>query len=140
MVYVCRRCGKGLINPVSVERGYGPKCYRKNKKPFSQANESDFTYRITSGSNPVLVIIDLNQGGMSVTNNMKAVIAEIAADVGVDRRLLVMPIIYRDSEGFFDGVNLSLNGSVSFYPIIPGQRLTNEQEAIQAVTQRKTGV
>ena len=136
---------QGINKSGKYKRGYGLKCYgegyREHKKPFedSQANKSNFTYRVTSGSNPVLVIIDLNQG-MSVTNNMKAVIAEIAADIGVDHRLLVMPIIYRDSEGIFDGVNLSLNGSVSFYPIVPGQRVTNEREAIQAVTQRKAGI
>ena len=106
----------------------------------SGSGKSDFTYRIkriTSGSNPVLVIIDLNQGGMSVTDNMDAIITETAADIGADHRLLIIPVIYRDSEGVFSGVHVSSAGSVNFYSLVPGRIITDEQEAIQAVTQRE---
>ena len=102
----------------------------------SGAGKSDFTYRIkriTSGSNPVLVITDLNQGGMSVTDNMGAVTEEIDSNLEAD----CIPVIYRDSEGVFSGVHVSSAGSVNFYSLVPGRIITDEQEAIQAVTQRE---
>ena len=99
----------------------------------SRAGKSDFTYRITSDPNPVLMITDLNQGGMSVTNNMDAVMEEINLNLEADR----IPVIYRDSEGVFSGVHVNSAGSVNFHSLVPGQIITDEQEAIQAVTQRE---
>lgn len=65
---------------------------------------SDFTYhtREANGTS-VLVIIDLDQGGMSVTNNVEAVVNSIAAELGVN--IYKMPIIYRDSMGTYDGID-----------------------------------
>ncbi len=66
--------------------------------------KSDFTYHIreSRGTN-VLVIIDLDQGGASVTNNIEAVVKNIAAELG--EQTFKMPIIYRDSEGTYDGID-----------------------------------
>ena len=59
--------------------------------------KSDFTYHtIESQGINVLVIIDLDQGGTSVTNNAEAVVKSIAAELG--EQTFKMPIIYRDSE------------------------------------------
>lgn len=65
---------------------------------------SDFTYhtREANGTS-VLVIIDLDQGGMSVTNNVEAVVKSIAAELGDN--IYKMPIIYRDSMGTYDGID-----------------------------------
>ena len=112
---VCAKCRRVLKNPISVERGYGPQCYegvlsyqREHKKPFQDlADKSDFDYRIIGGSDPVLVITDLDRGGMSITNNAEAVISRIASEQGVDIRLLAMPIVYRDSSGIYDGITIS---------------------------------
>jgi hypothetical protein len=100
---------------------------REYKKPFSDpADASDYDYRIDRRAEPVLVIKDLNKGGKSVTNNMEAILKRIAADEGC---ILAMPIIYRDSEGNYDGVTPSSNplGSVSFYSL----STTDEHFAIQ---------
>ena len=66
--------------------------------------KSDFTYHtIESQGINVLVIIDLDQGGASVTNNAEAVVKSIAAELG--EQIFKMPIIYRDSEGAYDGID-----------------------------------
>lgn len=66
--------------------------------------KSDFTYHtIESQGINVLVIIDLDQGGASVTNNAEAVVKSIAAELG--EQTFKMPIIYRDSEGTYDGID-----------------------------------
>lgn len=65
---------------------------------------SDFSYHTReSQKTNVLVIIDLDKGGMSVTNNVEEVVKSIAAELG--EKTLMMPIIYRDSEGIYDGID-----------------------------------
>lgn len=66
--------------------------------------KSDYTYSIqTYNQRPFIVIEDLNKGGMSVTNNIEYIIDEIAQK----ERLNPVEhfIIYRDSEGQWDGFN-----------------------------------
>lgn len=77
--------------------------------------KSDFTYHIreSRGTN-VLVIIDLDQGGASVTNNIEAVVKSIAADLGED--IYKRPIIYKDSMGICDGID-GTNLASPFYHI-----------------------
>lgn len=68
------------------------------------ARKSDFTYHTTkAGGIDILVIIDLDQGGMSVTNNAEAVVRSIAAELG--ESIYERPIIYRDSAGTYDGID-----------------------------------
>lgn len=65
---------------------------------------SDFTYHTReAGGTSVLVIIDLDRGGMSVTNNIEAVVKSIAAELS--EQTIKTPIIYRDSEGIYDGID-----------------------------------
>lgn len=106
----CGRCNRPLKDPKSVERGYGPDCWATIQAEATRttnrngAEKSDFTYRInTSQGKPVLVITDLDRGGMSVTNNIEAIVQSIAAEIG--ERVYTMPIVYRDSMGRYDGVN-----------------------------------
>lgn len=77
--------------------------------------KSDFTYhtRQINGTS-VLVIVDLDRGGMSVTNNIEAVVKSIAAELGSD--VYKMPIIYKDSMGIYDGIDSS-NVASPFYSI-----------------------
>jgi hypothetical protein len=97
----------------------------------SFADESDYDYYIDrENASPVLVIIDLDRGGKSVTNNIKAILNSIAAVENFD---LTMPIIYKDSDGNYDGVRIDESGTISFYPLVIGQCVTNEHEAIKAV-------
>lgn len=65
---------------------------------------SDFTYHTREARETnVLVIIDLDQGGTSVTNNIEAVVKSIAAELS--EQTIKTPIIYRDSEGIYDGID-----------------------------------
>lgn len=70
-----------------------------------------YTYYIDRG---VLVIFDTGTaaGAMSVTNDMEGVLDEIKRNIGE----LPPLIVYRDSEGQFDGVVYS-GGNASFYHI-----------------------
>ncbi|MDD3230533.1 MAG: hypothetical protein PHE09_15140 [Oscillospiraceae bacterium] len=68
------------------------------------ARKSDFTYHTTKARGiDILVIIDLDQGGMSVTNNVEAVVRSITAELG--ESIYERPIIYRDSAGTYDGID-----------------------------------
>jgi len=62
---------------------------------------SNYTYNTL---NDVLYIIDENLGGMSVTNNMEDVLEAIRED-GID--LQNYKIMYKDSEGIWDGVRIT---------------------------------
>lgn len=68
---------------------------------------ADYDYQVIGN---VVVIVDLNQGGRSVTNDIDNVLASIGKDVDLaDKK-----IIYQDSCGVFDGVTLDAK---RFYPI-----------------------
>ena len=148
---VCENCRRVLKNPESIERGIGPVCWdRMQEKTATRTalqkisgggsadhRQSDFDYQILGNPESVLVIIDLNQGGMSVTNNIDAVLSKIASDHCVAVCQLTLPIIYRDSEGYFDGVRVNRKGLATFYPIIRGRRITCQNEAIYAIVQNQ---
>ncbi|WP_195985330.1 DUF6011 domain-containing protein [Clostridium sp. D33t1_170424_F3] len=143
----CGRCHRVLKNPQAVEAGYGAVCYRKTfgnslpgkRKPrapkgdagrekHTTAGRSDFDFhlRTVDGRN-IIVIEDLDAGGMSVTNNIEAVVAEAAGQLGTDPNTAL--IIYRDSSGIYDGVRASIgDGRYGFYHL--GQK--DEAAAIEA--------
>ena len=76
----------------------------RKERTDATANRSDYTFHINSKhGKQVLVIEDLDRGGMSVTNNIEAVLAEIEDEIGTS--IYQMPIIYRDSDGRYDGIN-----------------------------------
>lgn len=54
-----------------------------------------------------------DQGNRSVTNDIDNVVADIKGELAND--LSGHAIIYRDSQGVWDGVMLDESGSVSFY-------------------------
>lgn len=70
--------------------------------------KSDFTYEI-DGDN--VRITDLNQGRMSVTNDIENVISQIEKKVGYSLHDKV--VTYQDSSGDCDGIHFK-NGSVDF--------------------------
>lgn len=142
----CERCNRTLKDPESIGRGYGPVCWRKiggggqaeHKKPFQgdQADRSDYDYRLdTHNGEPVVVIHDLDKGGMSVTNNIDAVVARIGSELGVNIRTGAAKIIYRDSDGTYDGVRFDGDGALEIYSLVRSQRITDEAEAMAAVRQ-----
>lgn len=96
---------------------------------MKQADLSDFQFHVArcSGVN-VLVIIDLNLGGRSVTNNIESILSDAIAPT-LGSLIYGFPIIYRDSDGIYDGVRVTgaNNDQVDFYSI----GVTDEQEAIR---------
>ena len=80
----------------------------------------------------VILIEDLNLGGMSVTNDAENVITEIYQKIG--EAIKGSPILYKDSEGVWDGISpewgLNSCTDANFYHI--GE--TNSEEAIKKVT------
>jgi len=77
------------------------------------------------------VITDLDRGGMSVTNNIEAIVQSIAAEIG--ERIYTMPIVYRDSMGQYDGVNGNSLQRNPFYFL--GK--DNEADTVIAAIQRQ---
>lgn len=61
---------------------------------------ADYTYTV-EGS--VIAIVDLDQGGRSVTNDIENVLDDIQAELG---SLSGYAVIYRDSSGQWDGVRI----------------------------------
>lgn len=73
---------------------------------------ADFEWKIHDG---VLVIVDLNEGGKSVTNDAESVLRTIS-DILVGKGLsLPQTIIYRDSDGIYDGLRYPAPQGVEFY-------------------------
>lgn len=123
----CNCCGKPLSDPVSVELGIGPVCRVQNKlQEFGEksgnmfANRSKYQYEVFRN---VLCITD--EGGYkSVTNDMENVLQDILNDIEAGEEKFDMSkgkIMYKDSMGIWDGVNVTLSGSkisgISFYPL-----------------------
>lgn len=82
--------------------------------------QSNFTYHFKKG---VLVILDLNLGGKSVTNDIENVLHFIfdleeqkIAMLG-SAQPMIGTIIYRDSEGIYDGITVNADGTVRFYSL-----------------------
>ena len=135
----CAKCGRPLKNPKSMEHGYGPECWSKiaagirKERTDNSANRSDYTYHISKiNGQQALVIEDLNLGGMSVTNNIEAVIADIAHEIG--EGIYKLPIVYKDSEGQDDGINGEKLKFDTFYHI----GATSEKDAVTAAIERRT--
>lgn len=134
----CAKCGRALKDPRSIEHGYGPECWSKIKAGIKKhrsddGNQSDYAYHVSSNhGQKVLVIEDLNLGGMSVTNNIEAVMASIADEIG--EGVYNMPIVYKDSEGQYDGINGEKLSSNTFY----GIGAASEKDAVKAAIERRT--
>lgn len=78
----------------------------------SRADYYYVTREIPNG-NIYLIIYDMNEGNISVTNDMENVLFDIFIETP---RLMTANIIYKDSEGVFDGVRLT-ETSFEFYPL-----------------------
>ncbi|WP_020396613.1 DUF6011 domain-containing protein [Thiolinea disciformis] len=102
----CICCGKNLTDPVSVMLGMGAICRMKQKNQRDTGPElfggSAFSVDVVQG---VICIIDLDQGGKSVTNDMENVLATVHRDYDLD--VFNDPVIYRDSLGVWDGVSVA---------------------------------
>lgn len=105
----CNRCGKDLTDPVSIQRGIGPECWKKrlegdrNEKSGNLfGNRAEYTWGIDGN---ILWLKDNGTHGRSLTNDLENCLAEIQAEI--DQPLNAYHIIYRDSEGDWDGVTFT---------------------------------
>lgn len=101
----CWVCHRGLKDPVSIALGVGPVCRIKGKKIMVGQRsifepQSAYDYWLDGN---LLCIVDLNQG-MSVTNDMERVLAKINATTPLQGK----KVIYRDSDGIWDGVTFDV--------------------------------
>jgi hypothetical protein len=115
----CNCCGKPLSDRISVDLGIGPVCRVKKKEAEMGertgnmfAPKADYEYDLAGD---ILWIIDRG-GYKSVTNDMENILREIGEVIGPDQ-LRKKKIMYRDSMQIWDGVRLSENGVVSFFPL-----------------------
>lgn len=91
-------------------------------------SKSDYLW---SMRDDVIIIEDLNAGGMSVTNDAENVVTEIFENSG--EVIKKLPIIYLDSEGIWDEIVPIWDSTrcvdVKFLPLSE----TNQKEAIKKV-------
>lgn len=113
----CRICQKTLTDPVSIQAGVGTVCRLSAKETEAALSNnffppSNFSF---SATKDVLVIIDLNRGGRSVTNDIETVLATVKQrGVGESWHLA----IYRDAFGIWDGITLDDHRKFAgFYPL-----------------------
>lgn len=103
----CNHCGKPLTDPVSIERGIGPDCWRKRLEENRThtgnlfGNQADYSWGIDGN---IIWLKDNGGPGRSLTNDMENALARIQAEI--DQPLNAYTIIYRDSDGTWDGVRL----------------------------------
>ncbi len=97
---------------------------------MNRASLSDFIFHVRKdGKRPVIVIEDLNQGRMSVTNNIEAVVETVCAAAELTSG--DAEIIYRDSDGVYDGI-YEHGGVLHFYALARLRRIKDENEAVAA--------
>lgn len=63
---------------------------------MKRTSRADFEYRFGGKNKKVLMIVDLDLGKMSVTNDIENVVADIAAAESIDPKDYL--ILYRDSD------------------------------------------
>lgn len=99
---------------------------------YDGSPRTDFTYHINDSCGaPVLVIEDLDQGGMSVTNNIAAVLRTICMEHGA--WAITRPVVCRDSEGSYDGVDgRRIRSGYPFFCL----GAHSEEEAVKAALER----
>lgn len=115
---VCKVCGKPLTDPVSVALQMGPVC-RMDSKNATHGQQNLFfmrsNYSVNDKNAGVLIIYDNDRGGKSVTNDIENVLAELISSHG---NIASYKIMYKDSQGVFDGVQVNAQGGFeSFFPI-----------------------
>lgn len=108
----CICCGRVLTDPVSIAAGIGPVCAMTAKEAELASRNghlfrAEYRVRVDAG---VIVIEDLDRG-RTVTNDAEAVIADLAR-VGHD---LTLPVMYRDSSGIWDGMEVAGGRFAGFF-------------------------
>lgn len=118
---VCGECGRPLTNAASVAAGIGPVCAggkhaqaqaAKEKGDMDEIREMErasYTARIEDGA----IVLEDSGKGYSITNAAASVIRDLGK-LGYNLRL---PVIYRDTDGRWDGLAVRNGEFVAFYPL-----------------------
>jgi len=134
----CRQCHRPLTDPVSVKLGIGPVCRSKDSGQIDmfQSNTPAYDYYIHERNGcSVLCIVDRydpDSPTVTVTNGVDFVLKNIANEIGE----LPPTIIYRDTEGEWDRLKASADGTfLGFAPLAPGMvdRVTGIDAALDIV-------
>lgn len=130
----CQRCGRPLASELSRRIGFGPICRLLTKTEVAMQRPlfpSHWTYSI-DGEPPCVCVIDSNDGGSSVTNDIEHVVLDLIAR-GVD--LTRAPLIYRDSQGLWDEVVVGADGRFASFRSLGGER--DKDAAIRRALRRR---
>jgi hypothetical protein len=106
----CYICHQPLTDPLSIKLGIGPVCRAKQTvkhKPNGNdlfGNRADYSWGIDGN---LLWLKDQSISGRSLTNDMEVCLCEIQAALGTNRPITDYSIVYKDSEGVWDGVRLT---------------------------------
>lgn len=131
----CSRCSKPLTDPISIRLGIGPKCRILEKTLQLMAgenlfaNRSEYTYSIHG---KVICIEDLG-GQRSVTNDMPHILEDLRK-AGLN--LSLYQIIYKDSQGVWDGVIPSKRSRYCDFYSINEERLQDALNKLFAMNQK----
>lgn len=122
----CRKCGKTLTNPVSIEIGMGAICRMSNKLMDKNektenmfASRSEYDYKLDGN----IIAIEDRKGMKSVTNDIENVLSDIMKLENTNSAFFTdKRIIYKDSDGIWDEVRLQIEErgiitKVTFHPI-----------------------
>lgn len=71
---------------------------------------------------PIIVIIDLDQGNRTVTNDVENVLDQIRGNIPRPYRLGKLPIIYRDTSGDWDQILVDEEGRFLEFDALPRNR------------------
>ncbi len=115
----CSCCGRPLSHPISVELGINAQCRIRAKNDLVKwptlslfGSRSNFSWDLLQD---VITIVDLSGNGPGLTEDMPNVLREIAMSLG--HGLQHYHIMYRDSQGIWDGVHQLNRGKVRFFSI-----------------------
>lgn len=130
--HVCEACGRPLTDPYSVKAGIGPVC-RAHGHTKRQLHFDDFLAGADFESEligDVLCLIDLDQGGPTITNGVQGVIQDlIYQKFDLDH----LSLIYRDSSGRWDEILVKDGQFAGFRPIGVRHRC----EALEIIAKRR---
>ncbi|WP_342163941.1 DUF6011 domain-containing protein [Methylobacterium sp. SD21] len=128
----CEACGRPLSDPESVKAGVGPVCRahghtRRQLHMWEFFAGADYESEIVGD---VLCLIDLDQGGPTITNNVEAVIADL-----VYRKidLTHLSLIYRDTRGVWDEIVVQDGRFAGFRSI----NVRHRCEALEVIARRR---
>lgn len=129
----CKICGKTLTDKISIELGIGPVCRISNKRDMHKEKTGNifeerakFTYHVIDD----VICISERKGMKTLTNDMDNALRDILDDVGAEK-MARCKVIYKDSDGVWDGVKFGFKGENIFVDDFYSINEKNQQKAIE---------